>query len=155
MICMSYNNVRHPVTKTFTTLHPTTLHSTSLHFTQLHFTPLHYTSPNYTSLHFTTLHPTTLHPTSLHFTQLHFTPLYYTCPHFTSSHLNFTQLFIRTSGRSLGTFEQSNAVQNVHEHWTGNYYCFASSMSILGTHVPVKVNKSCDRRISMIKPLSC
>jgi len=25
MICISSNNVRHPVTKTFTTLHPTTL----------------------------------------------------------------------------------------------------------------------------------
>jgi hypothetical protein len=34
MIYVSSNNVRHPVTKTFTTLH--------------------YTSPNYTELHFTT-----------------------------------------------------------------------------------------------------
>ena len=69
MICISSNNDRHPVTKTFTTLHPTTLH---------------YTSPNYTSLHFTTLSfgltpfkfPTALfHLTSLHFTSLHFTAL--------------------------------------------------------------------------------
>ena len=36
MICMSSDNVVHPVTKTFTTLH--------------------YTSPNYTSLQFTTLY---------------------------------------------------------------------------------------------------
>ena len=36
------NNVRHPVTKSFTTLH--------------------YTSPNYTSLHFTTLFDTSLPP---------------------------------------------------------------------------------------------
>ena len=35
IIYISSNNVRHPVTKTFTTLH--------------------YSSPNYTSLHFTTL----------------------------------------------------------------------------------------------------
>ena len=39
-ICISSNNGRHPVTKTFTTLH--------------------YTSPNYTSLHFTTLFDTSL-----------------------------------------------------------------------------------------------
>ena len=40
MIYISSNNVRRPVTKTFT--------------------PLHYTSPNYTSLHFTTLVDTSL-----------------------------------------------------------------------------------------------
>jgi len=46
MICVSSNDVRHPVAKTFTTLHPTTLHCTSLHFTSSHlnFTHLHYTS---------------------------------------------------------------------------------------------------------------
>jgi len=42
MIYISSNNVRHPVTKTFT--------------------PLHYTSPNYTSLHVTTLVDTSLPP---------------------------------------------------------------------------------------------
>ena len=51
MIYISSNNVRHPVTKTFTT---------SLHFTQLHFTPLHYNCRHFTSSH-------------LNFTQLHFT----------------------------------------------------------------------------------
>jgi hypothetical protein len=51
VIYISSNNVRHPVTKTFTTLHPTTLHSTSLHFTQLHFTPLHYTCRHFISSH--------------------------------------------------------------------------------------------------------
>ena len=56
MIYISSNNVKHPVTKTFTTLHPTTLHSTSLHFSTLHFLPL------YTSLHFTTLFDTSLRP---------------------------------------------------------------------------------------------
>jgi len=42
MIYISSNNVRHLVTKTFTTLH--------------------YTSPNYNSLHFTTLVDTSLSP---------------------------------------------------------------------------------------------
>jgi hypothetical protein len=39
MICVSSNNVRHPVTKTFTTLHPTTFHFLSF---KLHPTTLHY-----------------------------------------------------------------------------------------------------------------
>ena len=43
VIYTSSNNVRHPVTKTFTTLH-----STSLYFLTLHFLPFN-------------LHPTTLH----------------------------------------------------------------------------------------------
>ena len=49
MISISSNNVRHPVTKTFTTLHPTTLHSTSLHLSTLHFLPfkLHRTKLHY------------------------------------------------------------------------------------------------------------
>jgi hypothetical protein len=50
VIYISSNNIRHPVTKTFTTLY--------------------YTSPNYTSLHFTTFFDTALpfklHPTTLH-----------------------------------------------------------------------------------------
>ena len=33
IICISSNNVRRPVSKTFTTLHPTTLYSTSLRYT--------------------------------------------------------------------------------------------------------------------------
>jgi len=49
VIYISSNNVRHPVTKTFTLLHPTRLHSTSLHFSTLHF------HLNFTQLHFTTL----------------------------------------------------------------------------------------------------
>ena len=52
MICISSNNVRRPLTKTFTTLHPNTLHSTSLHLSTL----------NFLSIKF---HPTTLHYTSL------------------------------------------------------------------------------------------
>ena len=52
MIYISSNNVRHPVTKTFTTLHTTTL---QLHFTTL-LIPIHCTCIplNYTCLHFTT-----------------------------------------------------------------------------------------------------
>ena len=91
MICISTNNDRHSVPKTFTPLHYTCRHfiSSHLNFTQLHFTPLHCTSPNYTSIHFTQLHftplrPHTLHSTSLHFTQLHFTTLHSTSPNYTS-----------------------------------------------------------------------
>ena len=47
MIYVSSNNVRHPVPKTFTTLHPTTLHYTCRHVTSCHL--------NFTQLHFTTL----------------------------------------------------------------------------------------------------
>ena len=39
MFYISSNNVRHPVTKLFTTLHPTTPHSTSLNFSTLDFLP--------------------------------------------------------------------------------------------------------------------
>jgi len=42
MICISSNNDRHPVTKTFT----------PLHYTCRNFTSSHYTSPNYSSLPF-------------------------------------------------------------------------------------------------------
>jgi hypothetical protein len=39
MIYISSNNDRHPVTKTFTTLHPTTFNSTLLHLSTLHIFP--------------------------------------------------------------------------------------------------------------------
>ena len=48
---ISSNNDRHPLAKTFT----------SLHFTSRHFFPFE-TSPTYTSLHFTTLVDTSLFP---------------------------------------------------------------------------------------------
>jgi hypothetical protein len=48
VIYISSNNVRHPVTKTFTTLHRTTLNSTSLHLSTFHFLSFK-------------LHPNTLH----------------------------------------------------------------------------------------------
>ena len=94
MIYISSNKVRHPVTKTFTTLHytsPKNLHYISLHFTQKTFTTFHYTSPKRPSLHFTTLHPKDLHYTSIHFTQKTFTTFHNTSPkkpslHFTTIH---------------------------------------------------------------------
>jgi hypothetical protein len=52
MIYISSNNVRHTVTKTFTTLHYTSLNYASLHYTCRHFTSSHL---NFTQLHFTTL----------------------------------------------------------------------------------------------------
>ena len=51
-IYISSNNGRHPVTKTFTTLHYTQPNYTSLHFT-IHLSTLHFLSFK--------LHPTTLH----------------------------------------------------------------------------------------------
>jgi len=79
MIYISPNNVRHPVTKIFTTLQPTTLHSTSLHLSTLHFLSFkfHPTTLNYPLIWLKPFKfPTTpFHLTSLHFTSLHFTAL--------------------------------------------------------------------------------
>jgi hypothetical protein len=70
VICISFNNVRHPVTKTFTTLHPATLHYTFWHVSSFHL--------NFLSLHFTSHHYTSFHCTfrwfSPHFYSFHFTP---------------------------------------------------------------------------------
>jgi len=104
VICISSNNDRHPVTKTFTTLHPTTLHSISLHLSTLHFfllklhpTTLHYPliwlNPISISYRYTSPHITSLHLTSF---SLQFTALLYdfrhnsipiTSPHITTLHL--------------------------------------------------------------------
>jgi len=78
MIYISSNNIRHPVTKTFTILHPTTLHFTTPVDTSLYLSTLHFLSFKH--------HPATLHyplswlkpisvsyrSISLHFTSLHF-----------------------------------------------------------------------------------
>jgi len=64
MICLSSNNDRHPVTKTFTTLSfgltPFKLPTTSFHLTSLHFTSLHFTALlddfRHTSIPFTSPH---------------------------------------------------------------------------------------------------
>jgi hypothetical protein len=93
MTCLSSNNFRQPVTKTFTTLH--------------------YSSPNYTSLHLSILHflsfkllPTTLHSTSLHLSILHFlsfkllpTTLHFTQLHFLTSWKTFRPICIPISSQ--------------------------------------------------------
>ena len=81
-ICISSNNGRHPVTKTFTTLHYTSPNYTSLHVNlsslqflsfKLHPTTLHSTSLQLSTLHLFSfkLHPTKLHSTSLQLSTLH------------------------------------------------------------------------------------
>jgi hypothetical protein len=99
---ISSNNVRRPVTKTFTTLHYTSPNYTSLCYTCWHFVSNYFNFPNYTSIHFTTLSfgltpfkfPTTqFHLTSLHFTSLHCTTLLDDFCH-TSFAIHFTLLII-------------------------------------------------------------
>ena len=71
VISVSSNNVRYPVTKTFTTLHCTCRHfiSSHLNFTQLHFTALSFGLTPYKF-------PTApLHLKSLYFTPIHFTEI--------------------------------------------------------------------------------
>jgi hypothetical protein len=80
MIYVSFNNDKHPVTKTFTPLHypcrPFT--SSHLNFTQLHFTTLSFGITPYKF------------PTApFHFTSLHFTALLDDFPH---SSIPFTSL---------------------------------------------------------------
>ena len=101
---ISSNNVTHPVTKIFTTLHP-------IHFTPLHYNFRHFPSPNlnFTQIIFTTLplrltpfqYPTALfhHNISLHFTELlddfhyistpFFNPAYNCFPKSVSKNLRF------------------------------------------------------------------
>jgi len=108
MICLSSSNGRHPITKTFTTLHPTELHSTSLHLSTLHFfsfklhpTTLHYPliwlnsiSISYRS---SSPHITTLHLTSPHCTFRRFSPHFYSF-HFTPFIIAFLTLFLKILG---------------------------------------------------------
>ena len=89
MICISSNNDRHPVPKTFT--------------------PLHYTSPNYTSLHYTCRHFTTL---SFRLTPFKFptAPFHLTSPPYKDILISIDcPTFIRYHGASNFT---SNLVQN-------------------------------------------
>ena len=105
MIYISCNNDWHPVTKTFTTLHPTTLHSTSLHLStlqfSLYFTQLHLTTLSFglTPFKFPTapLHITTLHLTSLHCTFRRFSP-HFCSFHFTPFIIAFLIIFLKTLG---------------------------------------------------------
>ena len=84
MLYVSSNNVRHPVTKTFTTLNSTSLTLLALHFLsfKLHQTTLHYPliwlNPIQISYRSISPHLTSLHCTfrlfSPHFCSFHFTP---------------------------------------------------------------------------------
>ena len=85
MICVSSNNERHPVIKTFTPLHYIRRHLTSsnLNFTQIYvqFTTLHYPltwlKPIQISYRSISPHITTLHLTSLHCNFRRFLPYFY------------------------------------------------------------------------------
>jgi len=108
MIYISYNNIRHPVTTTFTTLHPTILNSTSLHQSALHSlsfklhpATLHYPFIwlNSTEISYCPISPhiTTLHLTSLHCTFRLFSPPFYSF-HFTPFIIAFLTLFLKILG---------------------------------------------------------
>jgi len=133
MIYISYNNVRHPVIKTFSTLHPTIFHYTCRHFTSFHL--------NFTEVHFTTLSfgltpfkfPTSHHYTSSHFTSLHFR---WFSPHFYSFHLTpfiiaFLTLFLKVLGlqgkvpnASAGSWFQFLMVLLTKEYFPISVLCF-------------------------------
>ena len=71
---MSSNNVRHPISKTITTLQ--------------HFATLHHTSPNFTSLHLSTLHFLSF---TLHYLLIWLNPLTFPTVQFRLTSLNYTQ----------------------------------------------------------------
>ena len=78
MFCISSNNDRHPITKTFTTLHSSSLHLSTLHFLSFKLQPA--------TLHYPLiwLNPPQFPPAPFHLTitTLHLT--HFTTPHFTS-----------------------------------------------------------------------
>ena len=122
MIYISSNNIRLPVTKTFTplpALHSTSLHLSTLHFllSKLHQTTLHYPliwlNPIYIpnrsiSPHFTTLHLTSLHSTfrwiSPHFYSFHFIPFIIT----------FLTLFLKTLCLPIGIFPSGFSTETLY-----------------------------------------
>ena len=108
MICISSNNDKHPVPKTFTPLQPTTLHSTSLHLSTLHFflfklhpttlhCPFNWFNPIYIS--YCSLLPLiiTVHLTSLCCNFRWFSPHFYSF-HFTWFIIAFLTLFLKSLG---------------------------------------------------------
>jgi len=143
MICISSNNVRHPVTKTSTTLHPATLHSTSLYLSTLHFlsfklhpTTLHYPLIwlNSISVSYRSIWPhiTTLHLTSLHCTFRWFSPHFYSF-HFTQVITAFLTLFLKILGlkgkvpnASAGSWFQFLMVLFTKEYFPISILCFLS-----------------------------
>jgi hypothetical protein len=72
VIYISPNNVRHPVIKTFTTLHPSPLHCPRIWLNPIEFSYCSI-SPHITTLHLTSLH-CTFRWLSLHFYNFHVTP---------------------------------------------------------------------------------
>ena len=111
MICMCCNDVRHPVTKTCTTLHYTSRHFTSSHlnFTQLHFTTLSF---GLTPFKFPTapFHLTSLHFTSLHFSarldDFHLTSVLFISPRFLTLFLEVFGLQGKVPNASAGSWFQ-------------------------------------------------
>jgi len=140
MVCISSNNDRHPVPKTFTPLHYTCWHITSSHlnFTHLHFTILHYPliwlNPIYISYHSISPHITTLHLTSLHCT------FQWPSPHFYSFWfipliIAFLILFIKILGLkgkvpngSAGSWFQFLMVLFTKEYFPISILCFLSQI---------------------------
>ena len=115
---VSSNNGRHPVTKTFTPLHPTTLHYAWRHFTSSHL--------NFTQLHFTTLSlslnpckfPTApFHLTSLHFTSLHFTPLHFYMIFTTILFLSFHRQINTWMNKTIGNTPYLCILNDFHRKW--------------------------------------
>ena len=136
MIYISSNNVRNPVTKTVTTLHPITLHYTCRHFTSLVDTSLHYPLIwlNPILISYRSISPliTTLHLTSLHSTFRWFSP-YFCFFNFTPFIIAFLTLFIKIlglQGKVLNAYAcswfQFLVVLLTKEYFTISVLCFLS-----------------------------
>jgi len=150
VIYISSNNVRHPVTKIFTTLHLTTLHSTCRHFTfsHLNFTQLHFTVShlNFTQLHFTVSH---LNFTQLHFTTLSFgltpfkfptAPVHLTSLCLTSLHFTFRRLSLQ---RRTSDWTQSSSLESSQiESWPGIFLNRRSVHSRDGNHSTLNISQN-------------
>jgi len=133
MVCISSNNDRHPVPKTFTPLHYTCRHITSSHliFTHLHFTTLLFgltpfkfpTAPfHLTSLHFTSLH-CTFKRSSPNFYSFRFIPLIIA---FLTLFLKILCLRGKVPNTSAGGWIQLLMVLFTKEYFLVSVLCFLS-----------------------------
>ena len=115
MVYIASNNDRHPVIKTFTSLHYTSLHLSTLHFLsfKLHPTTLRYPliwlNPISISYRSISPHITTLHLTSLHCTFRRFSPHFYSF-HFTPFIIATLTLFLKILA-SQGKVRNASAVR--------------------------------------------
>jgi hypothetical protein len=142
MIYISFNNVSHPVTKTFTTLNPTTLYFTTLVnnslplIYKLHPNTLHYhliwLKPFQISHRSFSPHITTLHLTSLHCTFIWFWPHFFSF-HFTPFIIYFLNIFLKTlvlqrkvPNASAGSWFQFLKVLFTKEFFPISVLCFLS-----------------------------